>query len=73
MKDFLSGVSILEINEETCKIFGRERARLHKMGTPISDLDLLIASTCFHHNLILLTDNIRDFERIENLKILRER
>jgi tRNA(fMet)-specific endonuclease VapC len=58
--------------EEVCKIFGKERARLRKLGSPIGDLDLLIASICLRYDLTLLTDNIREFERVENLKILSE-
>lgn len=72
LKKFLSGVTVLEIDEEICQIFGRERAKLRKEGKPIGDFDLLIASTCLHHDLILLTDNIREFERVESLKILKE-
>jgi predicted nucleic acid-binding protein len=71
LQDFLSGVSVLGIDGEICKIFGRERARLRKEGKPIGDFDLLIASTCIRHELTLLSDNIREFERVENLKILK--
>lgn len=71
LQDFLSGVTILEIDQETCKDFGRQRARLRKDGHLIGDLDILIAATCIQHRLTLLTDNIRDFERIEDLKIFR--
>jgi len=70
LKDFLSGVSILDINYEICRIFGRERGYLRRKGILISDFDLLIASTCLYYNLILLTNNVRHFERIENLQIL---
>ncbi len=71
LQDFLSGVSVLGINGGICKIFGRERARLRKEGKPIADLDLLIASTCLHHELTLLTNNIREFGRVRNLRILK--
>jgi len=71
LKDFLMGISILGIDEEVCKIFGRERARLRKLGKPIGDLDLLIASTCLRYDLTLLSDNIKEFERVENLKIFK--
>jgi tRNA(fMet)-specific endonuclease VapC len=30
LKDFLSGVTILGIDEETCKVFGNERGNLRK-------------------------------------------
>ena len=70
LKEFLTGISILEIEKEICKIFGRERGRLRKEGKMIGDLDLLIASTCLHHNLTLLTNNVAHFERMEKLKII---
>ncbi len=66
LKDFLSEVTVLNIDEETARIFGQERARLRQIGTPVSDLDLLIAATAIHHDLTLLTTD-RDFERVENL------
>ena len=37
------------------RVFGRERARLRRMGTPVSDLDLLIAATAIYYGSILLT------------------
>jgi tRNA(fMet)-specific endonuclease VapC len=70
LEDFLSGVSILNINYGICKIFGKERGRLRRKGILISDFDLLIASTCLYYDLTLLTNNVRHFERVENLKIL---
>ena len=70
LKEFLTGIPILGIEEEVCKIFGKERGRLRKEGGIIGDLDLLIGSTCLHRNLILLTNNVAHFERIENLKII---
>ena len=73
LKDFLTGVSVLQVNEEICKRFGEERAKLRKQGKLIGDFDLLIASTCLHYNLILLTGNIKHFERVENLNIYHER
>lgn len=71
LKDFLTGVTVLRINEEICKTFGKQRARLRKEGRLIGDLDLLIASTCLYHNLVLLTDNIKEFERVEGLRLLK--
>jgi tRNA(fMet)-specific endonuclease VapC len=67
---FLEGIIILSIDEETCKIFGRERNRLRKQGNIIGDFDLTIASICLKHNLTLLTNNRSHFERISSLKIL---
>lgn len=70
LKRFLTGISILGIDGETCKIFGEKRGKLRKEGKIIGDFDLLIASTCLYHNLTLLTNNIDRFKRIEDLKII---
>jgi predicted nucleic acid-binding protein len=66
---FLEDVTVLGIDEEICKIFGRERGRLRRQGQLIGDLDLLIAATCVHYGLTLLTNNRRHFDRIEELPI----
>ena len=70
LEDFLSLVTILGVNEEICQIFGEENARLRKAGRIIEDFELLIAATCLHHDLKLLTNNRRHFERIEGLEII---
>jgi tRNA(fMet)-specific endonuclease VapC len=62
-------LTILGIDEETCKIFGRERGRLRAAGLIIGDCDLLIGATALRHNLTLLTNNRRHFERIEGLRL----
>jgi tRNA(fMet)-specific endonuclease VapC len=66
---FLEDVTALGLDEEICKIFGREWGRLRRQGQLIGDLDLLIAATCVHYGLTLLTNNRRHFDRIEGLSI----
>jgi tRNA(fMet)-specific endonuclease VapC len=69
LQDFLRGVTVLGIDDGTCRIFGRERGRLRASGTLIGDFDLLIGATALHYNLTLLTNNRRHFERIDGLRI----
>jgi len=69
LNDFLSGVSILGIESEVCKVFGKERGRLRQAKKMIGDLDLLIASTCLHHRITLLTNNRKHCEVVENLSL----
>jgi len=47
LKDFLSGVVVLEIDINVCKIFGKLRHKLRRKGEMIGDFDLLIAATAF--------------------------
>ena len=66
---FLDLVEILPLNNEICELFGNERARLRSEGTLIGDLDILIGCTSLHHNLTILTNNTRHFNRIQNLNM----
>ena len=70
LDDFLSSVIIFDITEEICKLFGSYRGFLRKQGLMISDFDLIIAMICLHHNLTLLTNNHKHFERIKELEII---
>jgi tRNA(fMet)-specific endonuclease VapC len=69
LSDFLRGVTVLGIDEETARIFGRARGRLRSTGQIIGDMDLLIATTALQYNLTLLTNNRRHFDRINGLRI----
>ncbi len=70
LKDFLaSDLLILGLDEEICKVFGKERGKLRRKGRIIGDFDLLIASTCVYYDLILLTNNRKHYEVVEGLKI----
>jgi tRNA(fMet)-specific endonuclease VapC len=45
------------------------KARLRKLGQPIADLDLLIASIALDEDAVLVTDNIKHFDKIPELKL----
>ncbi len=70
LERFLQIVQVLPIDEAACRIFARERGRLRVAGTHIGDLDLLIGATALRHDLTLLTNNRRHFERLEGLGII---
>jgi tRNA(fMet)-specific endonuclease VapC len=59
LNDFLESVTLIGIEEETAKIFGRERGKLRAAGMIIGDMDLLIGATALQHNLTVLTNNRR--------------
>ncbi len=67
---FLASVEVLTLDESVCRIFARERGRLRTSGALISDLDLLIGATAIRHNLTLLTNNRRHFDRLQDLNIM---
>ncbi len=44
-------------------------ADLRKKGTPVDDIDLLIAGIAIENNMIVVTNNTSHFERIEGLEV----
>ncbi|MBS9767102.1 MAG: type II toxin-antitoxin system VapC family toxin [Flavobacteriaceae bacterium] len=49
--------------------YGKEKARLQKCGKMISDFDLLIGCTSVENDMVMVTENVREFERISDIKI----
>ena len=47
---------------------GLIRGQMAKEGTPIGPLDVLIAGQALARNLVLLTDNGREFSRVKGLQ-----
>ena len=68
IKRFVEQTTILPIYD-SIYFYGKEKARLRKNGTMISDFDLLIGCTSVEKNLIMVTENVREFERISNINI----
>jgi tRNA(fMet)-specific endonuclease VapC len=66
---FLRQFVSLTFDDSCAEIYGKVRANLEKNGTPISSNDIQIASIALANNLILVTHNVREFSRIEGLKI----
>ena len=56
--------------DAACADRGAEiRAALRARGTPIGPFDLLIGATALHHGLVIVTNNVREFERIDGLRV----
>ena len=64
------GITTVEVDLETCRVFARERRRLRAAGNLIPDFDLMIGATAVRHNLTLLSNNRRHFQRIAGLNLI---
>ena len=62
--DYYTVVGIDEIPEA----FSCEKLRLESIGQIIEDFDLMIGITGREANMIVVTHNLRHFNRIENIK-----
>ena len=67
--EFLSSFEIIQFSEIDCEAFGYLRAYLNKRGTPINPYDLQIAAQCLSRKLCLVTNNIKEFERVPNINL----
>lgn len=54
---------ILSVDTNTSKVWGELVARLQLAGRPLPGPDGLIAATALYHDLVLMTRNVKDFER----------
>ena len=66
---FLSILDILEFNDLAAMEYGRICAYLQRQGTPIGTMDMLIAAHAKSEDLILVTNNLREFERVPQIKL----
>ena len=69
IEEFLSPLEILPYDEIAAGIYGDIRLQLEKSGEPIGPLDLLIAAQALNRNLVLITNNDKEFKRVNNLKV----
>ena len=59
---------VLEFDQEDARMAGELRAQLSRAGTPIGPYDVLIAGQAMARELILLTHNQREFQRVSGLR-----
>jgi tRNA(fMet)-specific endonuclease VapC len=60
---------VLSFDREDARSAGEVRAILGRTGTPIGPYDVLIAGQARARNLILVTNNSREFSRVDGLQI----
>ena len=68
--DILPLVRWLDVDRSVASKAGDIAAKLQRLGTPIGVNDCIIGGTALVHNLVLVSRNVRHFEKITNL--LRE-
>lgn len=69
LEEFLVPFEILPYDEKASKYYGLIRSQLEAQGNVIGPLDMLIAAHALSENLVLVTNNEKEFNRIETLKV----
>jgi len=60
---------VLDFNDDDARRAAEIRARLRRLGTPIGPYDVLIAGQALSRGLTLITRNVGEFSRIEELAV----
>jgi tRNA(fMet)-specific endonuclease VapC len=66
---FLTPMKVREFDGKAAYFYGNIRASLQAQGLAVGPYDMLIAAQALSCGLTLVTNNIREFKRIENLSL----
>ena len=66
----IKNFDILDFNLGAARVFGRLRSNLEKNGTIIGPYDLQIAAIALENSCTLVTRNLKEFTRIDDLKVI---
>jgi tRNA(fMet)-specific endonuclease VapC len=69
VEGFTARLDVLAYNHEAAAHSGQLRAELQKIGKPIGPYDQMIAGHARSQGLILITNNLREFERVPGLRV----
>jgi tRNA(fMet)-specific endonuclease VapC len=61
--------TLLDFDFQAAKEYGKIRAYLEKQGTSIGSIDTLLAAQALAYNLIMVTNNVKEFSRVPGLQI----
>ena len=65
----LANMEIMNFDSLAAESYGKIRADLEKAGTPIGPLDMMIAGHGMALGYTLVTNNTKEFERVNGLKL----
>jgi len=69
LDQFLLPLDIADFDQNAATAYGQLRAYLERQGNLIGSMDMLIAAHGLSLDVVLLTNNVREFQRVPNLKI----
>lgn len=69
LERILAALDILPLEAPVDAHYARIRAALERAGTPIGPNDLFIAAHALAHDCVLVSDNVREFERVPGLPV----
>ncbi len=65
----LTALEVLPLEPPADATYGAARVALEAAGTPIGGIDLLIAAQALALDMVVVTNNEREFERVDGLRV----
>ena len=62
-------ITIIDFDDSQSEFYGKIRLELEKSGTPLGDMDMLIAAAALSSEAILVSHNIKHFSKIKNIRV----
>jgi tRNA(fMet)-specific endonuclease VapC len=69
LQEFIALTTLQYWDEKAAVGYAQIKATLKAKGTPIGNMDMLIAAHALSLNATLVTNNLREFERVPDLKL----
>lgn len=69
VESFAARLTVLEFDSKAAAHYGNIRATLERNGTPIGPYDQMIAGHARSQGLVLVTNNRKEFDRVEGLRV----
>jgi tRNA(fMet)-specific endonuclease VapC len=70
LEEFILPLEIAAFDEAAADVYGNMRAGLEQAGTPVGSMDMLIGALALSLGVTLVTNNLREFKKIKNLKVV---
>lgn len=69
IEGLIARLEVLNFDSDAATHFGQIRAELYSEGKPIGPYDMMIAGHARSKGLILITNNLKEFKRVDGLRI----
>jgi tRNA(fMet)-specific endonuclease VapC len=65
----LGKITIIDFSDSQSELYGKIRLKLERSGTPLGDMDMLIAAAALSTGAILVSHNVKHFSKIEGIRV----
>lgn len=69
LSNFILPLEILDFDAQAASVYGEIRIELERVGKPFGAMDMMIAAHALSLNVVLVTNNEKEFKRVKGLQL----